>query len=197
MTTVTWLGSAVEQKQKLQCLLQELPLPEGRRRPADVFECNGAELEPRLPNGARPHQSLPAALDVAVINPWGPSRWNDTLAKLAGAAEAYAARKRPHLDTVSKCTAAGARYQPLVFEAHGGANSETAAVLHKIAELGAARAGQDAAAILSDLLSKISVALARAAFKGVHRRWHGLVRSEAMPLAVFLRGARLAEPADL
>lgn len=128
------------------------------------------------------------AFDVAVINPLGPSHWNSTLAKPAGAAEDhYSARKGRHMDPAATCFAAGIRYQPLVFERHGGTSSATAAVLHQIAALAAATIGKRPATIVDELFGKISVVLARSAFRSVQRRRRGLAsRSVIAPLGMLL-----------
>ncbi|CAK9007512.1 unnamed protein product [Durusdinium trenchii] len=71
-------------------VLQDLAIPEGRRRPADLLVCHGAGLADRLPDGSQPHHLPQTALGIAVINATGPSHWPKTFESPGAASSAYA-----------------------------------------------------------------------------------------------------------
>ena len=164
-------------------LLGELPVPEGGRRPADVFLCRPGLLLQRLPDGTRPHCPQSLALDVAVINALGEKHWRATASGAGAAAAAYANLKRSHLDTARKCDQAGIRFQPVVLEAQGGYDKEAAAIIHGIALEAGLALRRDPAVVKQELLSKLAVVLCRAAAHSIDRRRRAYQRLEARPAA--------------
>ncbi|CAE8614264.1 unnamed protein product [Polarella glacialis] len=153
-----------------QGVLRDIPLPDGRRRPADVLVCSGSVLVQSLPDGSRPVGPNSVALDFAVINALGPGHWEETSRQPGSAAKAYADRKRRHLDTASKCEAAGVRFQPMVFEAQGGMTSEAGAVIHAIAGAVASAEDADQQKIRVEIFEKISLLIMRANARRIGRR---------------------------
>jgi hypothetical protein len=151
-------------------LLRDLPVPEGRRRPANVLVCAGACLAPNLPDGARPHRLPRVALDIAVINALGANHWQRTFQEPGRAAADYSDRKRRFQDTARKCRDAGVDFVPLVFEHQGGTTPEGTAVLHAISAAVATAEAREAAEVREELLGRIAVVLARANARAVVRR---------------------------
>ena len=153
-----------------QGVLRDIPLPDGRRRPADVLVCSGNVLVQSLPDGSRPVGPNKVALDFAIINALGPGHWNETSRKPGSAAEAYADHKRGYLDTASKCEAAGVRFQPMVFEAQGGMTAEAGAIIHAIAGAVASAEGGDQLKIRGEIFEKLSLLIMRANARRIGRR---------------------------
>ena len=86
-------------------------------------------------------------------------------------------------------------FQPLVFEAQGGMCSETAAVLHGVAFAAVGGLGRDASSVKQELLSKISVILARPAANSIHRR--PAARRDLAPVLQLLQAERFCtEPPE-
>ena len=163
-------------------LLGELELPEGGRRPADVFLCKPGLLLKRLPHGTRQHCPRPIALDVAVINALGERHWRATAGAAGAAAAAYADLKRSHLDTFRKCHEAGIHFQPVVLEAQGGFDKDAAAIVHGIALEAAAVLRRDPASVKQEIMNKLAVVLCRAAARSIDRRRRAHRRLEARPI---------------
>ncbi|CAE8690857.1 unnamed protein product, partial [Polarella glacialis] len=111
------------------------------------------------------------------------------------AAKAYADRKRRHLDTASKCEAAGVRFQPMVFEAQGGMTSEAGAVIHAIAGAVASAEDADQQKIRVEIFEKISLLIMRANARRIGRRRvkddSGSAEAAAASAAKVVREARL------
>ena len=168
-------------------VLQDLAIPEGRRRPADLLVCHGAGLADRLPDGSQPHHLPQTALDIAVTYATGPSHWPKTFESPGAASSAYAASKRAHQQTAAKCAAAGVFYQPLVFEAQGGLCSETGSVLHALTRRVGAAEECDSELVFADMVRKIAIVLCRAAAGSLQRRrrtWFGSPGTPASAAAV-------------
>ncbi len=164
-------------------LLEELTLPDARRRPADVLICHSAGFLKDLPGEAAPSGVSRVALDFAVVNALGQGHHGRTLAEPLKAAAAYSKRKCMHERTQDKCAAAGIAFEPVVFELQGGVEPRAAAILHRIAETVAAAEDLDVAACKHAMLERLALILAR--------RSSNMVRSRASKANARPRGQGL------
>eukprot|EP00666_Eupelagonemidae_sp_cell4sb_P017874 gene17874-biopygen36351 len=120
------------------------------RRPADVF----------LPCW---RAGRPAALDFAVTSGLRMGSLALSAADGSAAVEAYAARKRDHLDTAAHCDEAGIDFIPMIVEASGGGwGSDSRRVWHELAHAAARLTGDPAPTKLEQLYQSLSVTLHRA-----------------------------------
>jgi hypothetical protein len=115
------------------------------RRPADIF----------LPN----LNGVPAALDLVITAPQ-----RQDIVALAGAtslaaATSYAATKKSHLNTAALCMQQGVHFMPVVAESTGAWEPEASKLLLQLSRSTAARTGDDAATLHSDLLQELSVVI--------------------------------------
>ena len=126
------------------------------RRPADIF----------LPS----LHGTPAALDLAITAP----QRQDIVAQAAGAAlaaaSAYAATKASHLNTAPLCGQQGVRFVPIVAESTGAWDREAGQILLQIACSAAARTGDAASTLHSELLQELSVIIRSHRARAVLRR---------------------------
>jgi hypothetical protein len=142
----------------------------------------GDSLAPTTPNGRRPADVwLPRggsrrgeALDFAVSS----AMRGDTFRQAAETPEAvfsnYEKHKREHLDTAQACDAAGFRFVPMVFEAHGGAWSPTArGILDWIAGQVASVQHEPAHAVSFRIAQRTSCTLHRENARAILRRTAG------------------------
>ena len=145
-----------------------LPVPPQRpedvtnqhRRPADIF----------LPS----LNGVPAALDLAITAPQ-----RQDIVALAGAtslaaATSYAATKASHLNTAALCAQQGVHFMPVVAESTGAWEPEASKLLLQLSRSTAARTGDDAATLHSDLLQELSVVIRSHRARAVLRRRAGL-----------------------
>ena len=126
------------------------------RRPADIF----------LPS----LHGSPAALDIAITAP----QRQDVLVQAAGsalaAASAYAATKASHLNTAHLCSQQGVRFVPVVAESTGAWEREAGQLILQIACNAAARLGDSASVLHSELLQELSVLIRSHRARAVLRR---------------------------
>jgi hypothetical protein len=146
------------EKERQGLLLPQRPEEVGaqNRRPADIF----------LPS----LQGTPAALDLAITAP----QRQDIVAQAAGAAlaaaSAYAATKASHLNTAHLCGQQGVRFVPIVAESTGVWDREAGQILLQIACSAAARTGDAASTLHSELLQELSVIIRSHRARAVLRR---------------------------
>ena len=151
-------------------LWNELSTTDGRRRPADVLVCGASAFPRALPDGSQVRRHPRIAFDFAIINALGRQHWEKALDEPGLAVEAYAQKKRRHQDTARKCDQLGIWFQPLVFDAQGGMTSETAGVLHQLANAVAHAENLQLAACKEDMLQRFAVIVDRASARAILRR---------------------------
>ena len=146
------------EKERPHLLLPQRPEDVGAqlRRPADIF----------LPS----FSGIPAAIDLAITAPQRQDVVGQAAATPLAAASQYAAVKAAHLNTAALCNQQGVRFVPFVAESSGAWAPEASQILLQIARSAAARAGDDAAALHSELLQELSVLLRTHRARAVLRR---------------------------
>ena len=128
------------------------------RRPADVLVDNPSNRLEKV------------ALDVKVINSLGPSHFNSTLVSSLAAADEYRLEVMEHLDTASRCAERNVRYEPMVFTAQGGIQSNAESLLTLISESVAKAEGTHPELVKAEIVQDLSRSLARAAARALARR---------------------------
>ena len=151
-------------------LLDQVGVPGGRRRPADVLVCHRSGSLHGLPGGEVSARRGKVALDFAVINALGQGHHDETSQRPLQAAIKYSEHKASYLDTKLQCEQAGLSFEPMVFEAQGGVEPRAAAILHRIVDAVAAAELADAKALKSHLLQRLAAIIARGSANAVHRR---------------------------
>ena len=146
------------EKERAGLLLPQRPedVTNQHRRPADIF----------LPS----LNGVPAALDLAITAPQ-----RQDIVALAGAtslaaATSYAATKASHLNTAALCAQQGVHFMPVVAESTGAWEPEASKLLLQLSRSTAARTGDDAATLHSDLLQELSVVIRSHRARAVLRR---------------------------
>ena len=82
--------------------------------------------------GARSAERI--ALDIKIVNALGANHFMETLEGPLVAATNYRTKSIEHLDTGTRCSARGIRYEPLVFTSQGGCEKRAEAILTQISE---------------------------------------------------------------
>ena len=146
------------EKERAGLLLPQRPedVTNQHRCPADIF----------LPS----LNGVPAALDLAITAPQ-----RQDIVALAGAtslaaATSYAATKASHLNTAALCAQQGVHFMPVVAESTGAWEPEASKLLLQLSRSTAARTGDDAATLHSDLLQELSVVIRSHRARAVLRR---------------------------
>ena len=126
------------------------------RRPADIF----------LPS----LNGVPAALDLAITAPQRQDIVALTGATSLTAATSYAVTKASHLNTAVLCAQQGVHFMPVVAESTGVWEPEASKLLLQLSPSTAARTGDDAVTLHSDLLQELSVVIRSHRARAVLRR---------------------------
>ena len=151
-------------------LLQNIALPDNRRRPADVLVCGALSLLEGLPGEEAAAGCSRVALDFAVINALGEGHHQLTSQDPLAAAIAYSERKSSYQNTKVRCAAAGIAFEPIVLTAQGGLEPRCAAILHRIAENVAKTEGLRVTEAKNEMLERLGLILARANSRSIARR---------------------------
>ena len=135
------------------------------RRPADTLLVGGAALS------VTSRRRLPkVALDFAVVSPFAVGAIRDASREVLATTKAYSERKRAHNNTQRMCEEANIGFEPIVFEATGGLESEGAKVLTSIFAEVAKSTGKVKADVVRRLKGRISIDFCRAQSRALRRR---------------------------
>ena len=135
--------------------------PRCQDRLADVLVIPHLTSARRLPDGSRAIRTERVCLDFTVVNALGQGHWSQTALGGGQAAEAYDLTKRQRKNVEQRCTDAGLRFWPVVFEHQGGMSKAADSAARAVAKAVAIQERRDEHTVRNEMLQRISVILAR------------------------------------